>query len=113
MDESWEDMDPSDISALVAEVVDDYKRMGLELALLNIQGASSADASQEKNSGPSGTGANGVKQKKERGRLNCLIIEMERVRRSNFFLCFLFPLSCHVLVRTMLILFYCIGHCRV
>ena len=81
MDESWEDMDPSDISALVAEVVDDYKRMGLELALLNIQGASSSDASEEKNSGSGGTGANGVKQKKERGRLNCLIIEMERVRR--------------------------------
>ena len=90
MDESWEDMDPSDISALVAEVVDDYKRMGLELALLNIQGASSSDASEEKNSGSGGTGANGVKQKKERGRLNCLIIEMERVRRSNFILCFLF-----------------------
>ena len=92
MDESWEDMDPSDISALVAEVVDDYKRMGLELALLNIQGASSSDASQEKISGPISTGANGVKQKKERGRLNCLIVEMERVRRLNLFICFLFVL---------------------
>ena len=85
MNESWEDMDPSDISALVAEVVDDYKRLGLELALLNIQGApSSADALPEKSSGASSTGANGEKQKdKDRGRLNCLIIEMERVRLMN------------------------------
>ncbi len=33
--DTWEDMDPSDIGALVAEVVDDYRRLGLELALLS------------------------------------------------------------------------------
>jgi hypothetical protein len=80
--ESWEDMDPSDISALVAEVVDDYKRLGLELALLNIQGAPNSDTLPEISSKGSNTGENGEKDKdKDRGRLNCLIIEMERVRR--------------------------------
>eukprot|EP00979_Chaetoceros_neogracilis_P002937 scaffold492_cov247-Chaetoceros_neogracile.AAC.10 len=77
--ESWEDMDPSDISALVAEVVDDYKRLGLELALLNIQGAPNSDTLPDISSKGSNTGENGEKDKdKERGRLNCLIIEMER-----------------------------------
>mmetsp|Transcript_22946 Transcript_22946/g.34975 ORF Transcript_22946/g.34975 Transcript_22946/m.34975 type:complete len:187 (+) Transcript_22946:183-743(+) len=91
--DTWEDMDPSDIGALVAEVVDDYRRLGLELALLSpiihvgaggnsgekgtiaVDGSSSGMKSETSNSSD-------VQRKKssakDRGRLNCLIIELEK-----------------------------------
>jgi len=85
---AWENMDPSDIGALVAEVVDDYKRLGLELALLN----PSSDKTIVSNGNNGGGGGNnsagagdgeGDRKGKDRGRLNCLIVEMEMVRNIS------------------------------
>jgi hypothetical protein len=78
--ESWEDLDPSDISSLVAEAVDDYRRLGIELSLLSPQNVASPDSSPEKSQLSSSGELNNLKSKeKDRGRLNCLIIEMEKV----------------------------------
>lgn len=78
-------MDPSDIGALVAEVVEDYKRLGLELALLN---PPNTNVDKQSNAsgvvGNTGSGGNGKEgniadgKDKERGKLNCLIVEMEK-----------------------------------
>jgi hypothetical protein len=85
---TWENMDPSDIGALVAEVVEDYKRLGLELALLN---PPNTNVDKQSNAsgvvGNTGSGGNGKEgniadgKDKERGKLNCLIVEMEKVRK--------------------------------
>lgn len=78
--ENWEDLDPSDISALVAEAVDDYRRLGIELSSLSPQNVASPDSSPEKSQLSSSGELNNLKSKeKDRGRLNCLIIEMEKV----------------------------------
>ncbi len=78
---SWETMDPSDIGALVAEVVEDYKNLGLELALLNPSDATKQTITGGANAVVSGNGKDGDGKNKERGKLNCLIVEMEKVRK--------------------------------
>ena len=102
---TWENMDPSDIGALVAEVVEDYKRLGLELALLtpssdvngsgngngngsgsgNKQNSAAVSAGGNTSGGSIGIGIGkdmngGSGKDKDRGKLNCLIVEMEKVR---------------------------------
>jgi hypothetical protein len=82
-------MDPNDVSALVAEVVEDYKRLGFELALLNTsyqQGVLSSNTGGVSTSEPSSgalshqsSGSEKHAKDKDRGRLNCLIVEMEKV----------------------------------
>jgi hypothetical protein len=88
---SWGIMDPNDVSALVAEVVEDYKRLGLELALLNTSNQQGVSTSNEGSTSAlesssaalshqqSSSGEQHGKDK-DRGRLNCLIVEMEKVR---------------------------------
>lgn len=85
----WGIMDPNDVSALVAEVVEDYKRLGFELALLNTsyqQGVSSSNTGGASTLEPSSgalshqsSGSEKHAKDKDRGRLNCLIVEMEKV----------------------------------
>jgi hypothetical protein len=79
---TWENMDPSDIGALVAEVVEDYNRFGSELALLNFSDVSAKQANTT-GGAVSNTSGKENNSSKERGRLNCLIVEMEKVRRMH------------------------------
>lgn len=86
---SWDIMDPNDVSALVAEVVDDYKRLGFELSLLNTAQYQGGSGSNIGSTSPSletvsGTATHSSSSsakhasEKARGRLNCLIVEMEK-----------------------------------
>jgi len=102
---TWLTMNPSDIGALVAEVVDDYRRLGSELAVLHPSSSSTRSGMaggvslsprstgfsgsskdsmivDKEDSGSSGTGGEGnikrnANSSKERGRLHCLIIELD------------------------------------
>lgn len=99
---AWITMSPSDIGALVAEVVDDYRRLGSELAVLHpphslgrngVSGlsprstgfsGSSKDSmiAEKEDSVSNGTGVDGNNKRntnsaKERGRLHCLIVELD------------------------------------
>lgn len=130
----WTKMNPSDVGAIIAEVVQDYQRLGCELALLdppssgigidvgignvttsnatsnegngsggdrdgsngttNITSNSSSKQQQEKQQMSSsetsnvGNDANKIKDAngshRERGRLNCLIMEFDLVRNRSY-----------------------------